>query len=73
MPKGQQEKTRMSVFGIECRKAGTKRIFQTEKDLKSYLKRHDKICDCGKNEVTGVVHNYGSRQRSDVVVNDPIL
>ena len=54
MPKGTKEILRNSSFGIQCGLTGTKRIFHSEKELKSYLKRHDKVCPCGKKEETGV-------------------
>ena len=70
MPKGQQERVRNSTFGIQCMISGTKRVFTTEKDLNSYLRRHDKVCSCGKSEETGVVKNFGSRTSPEIIVNE---
>ena len=70
MPKGTKEILRNSTFGIQCGLTGTKRIFHSEKELKSYLKRHDKVCPCGKKEETGVVSNFGSRKTPRIMVNE---
>jgi len=60
MPKGRQLMTLNTANSIECKKTGTSRIFQTEKELKTYLRRHDKFCDCGMNEGTGIKYSYDS-------------
>ena len=70
MPKGQVEKDSQFSFGVTCHKKGTTRIFMTQKELKTYLKRHDKVCDCGKSEYTGMVYDYESRQKPLSLVNE---
>ena len=59
MPKGRLM-TLNTAYSIECKKTGTSRIFQSEKELKTYSRRHDIFCDCGMNEVTGVKYSYDS-------------
>ena len=44
MPKGQSYLYRNVLF-VNCEKCNTSRSFSCEKDYKSYLKRHAKVCD----------------------------
>jgi hypothetical protein len=71
MPKGHVEQTTNISYGITCHIKGTTRLFTTEKEKNTYLRRHNKVCDCGKNgrDTTGMVYDYASRQAQIPVVN----
>ena len=70
MPKGNKMRVKYNAYYTKCNITGTSREFPTEKELKTYNRRHDKFCKCGMNEGTGVVSTYGSMKTPDFIQNE---
>ena len=55
MPKGKNQKEIFTGYVVMCLVKDTHKDFQTKKEMNTYLKRHDKCCDCRLQQASGVL------------------
>ena len=72
MPKGKNQKEVFQSYHFMCMLKDIHKEFQTEKEMNTYLNRHDKFCDCRLKMATGNLHLKVDKD-DELTINDLLL